>query len=79
MAIARAIASSPDILVLDEPTSSLDGDSGRKIIEFVKKDVLNDRRSILIVTHDSRIYEYADRVLKMEDGRLKDIVKGSAA
>jgi len=45
----------------------------------VKHDVLSDRRSIIIVTHDARIYEYADRVMKMEDGRLKDIVEGRAA
>jgi len=79
VAIARAIVSAPDILVLDEPTASLDGDTGRKIVEFVKHDVLSDRRSIIIVTHDARIYEYADRVMKMEDGRLKDIVEGRAA
>jgi putative ABC transport system ATP-binding protein len=75
VAIARAIASAPDIMVLDEPTASLDGDTGRKIVEFVKHEFLNDHRAILIVTHDSRIYEYADRVMKMEDGRLKEIVE----
>ena len=79
VAIARAMISSPDLLVFDEPTASLDGDTGKKIIHFVKHELLNDHRSILIVTHDARIYEYADRVIRMEDGRLKDIVKGSAA
>jgi len=79
VAIARAIVSAPDILVFDEPTASLDGDTGRKIIEFVKTQVLNEHRSILVVTHDARIFEYADRVVKMEDGRLKSIVEGRAA
>jgi len=73
VAIARAIAGRPDVLVFDEPTASLDGDTGRRIVQFVKKEILTDRRCILVVTHDSRIFEYADRIMKMEDGRLKSI------
>jgi len=76
VAIARAIASRPDILIFDEPTASLDGDTGRRIVDFVKKNVLNEKKCILIVTHDSRIFEYADRIMKMEDGKLKGVVKG---
>lgn len=70
VAIARAIVSSPDVLILDEPTASLDGDTGRKIVEFVRQDVLTDKRCIVIVTHDARIYEFADRIVRMEDGRI---------
>lgn len=70
VAIARAIASRPDILIFDEPTASLDGDTGRKIVEFVKEHILNEKRCIIIVTHDSRIFEYADRIINMEDGRI---------
>ncbi|MEN6320098.1 MAG: ABC transporter ATP-binding protein [Syntrophaceae bacterium] len=76
VAIARAIASSPDILIFDEPTASLDGDTGRRIVEFVKKNILNENRCIIIVTHDSRIFEYADRIMKMEDGRIVGLKKG---
>ena len=76
VAIARAIVSSPDILIFDEPTASLDGDTGRRIVDFVKKNILNEKRCILIVTHDSRIFEYADRIMKMEDGKITGIVKG---
>jgi len=70
VAIARAIAAQPDILVFDEPTASLDGDTGRRILEFVKTEVLNPNRCIIIVTHDNRIFEFADAVMKMEDGKL---------
>jgi putative ABC transport system ATP-binding protein len=72
VAIARALASGPDLMIFDEPTASLDGDTGKKIVEFVKKDVLNEHRCIVVVTHDDRIYDFADRILHMEDGRLAD-------
>jgi putative ABC transport system ATP-binding protein len=73
VAIARAIIGQPDILILDEPTASLDGDTGRRILSFVRSEVLTDHRCILIVTHDSRIYELADRIMRMEDGRITGI------
>jgi putative ABC transport system ATP-binding protein len=76
VAIARAIASRPDILIFDEPTASLDGDTGRKIVEFVKENILNEKRCIIIVTHDSRIFEYANRIMKMEDGRITGFETG---
>jgi putative ABC transport system ATP-binding protein len=73
VAIARAIVSRPEILILDEPTASLDGETGRNILTFVRKNLLDDRCCILIVTHDSRIFDMADRILKMEDGHLSGI------
>ncbi len=79
VAIARAIASQPDILIMDEPTASLDGDTGHAIVGFVKEHVLTDKRCILIVTHDDRIYDFATRILKMADGQLLGEEKGRAA
>ncbi len=79
VALARAIVSAPDILIFDEPTASLDGATGRKIISFIRDNILNERRCVLIVTHDSRIYEYADRNIKMEDGRIVEIVSGGVS
>ena len=70
VAIARAMVSQPEILIMDEPTASLDGDTGRTIVNFVHTHLLDEHRCILIVTHDNRIYEFADRILYMEDGRL---------
>ena len=61
VAIARAMIAQ---------TASLDGETGRRILSFVQANVLTATRAILIVTHDSRIYEYADRIMHMEDGRI---------
>jgi putative ABC transport system ATP-binding protein len=78
VAIARAIAGQPDILIMDEPTASLDGDTGQAIVGFVKRNFLNEKRCILIVTHDDRISEFATRILKMEDGVLTATIKGGS-
>ncbi len=77
VAIARAIVSGPQILIFDEPTASLDGDTGKMILSFVKEKVLNENRCIVIVTHDARINEYADRIIHMEDGRITGLDKGT--
>jgi putative ABC transport system ATP-binding protein len=70
VAIARAIITEPELLILDEPTASLDGETGKKIISFIKENILNEKRSIIVVTHDNRIYDYATRIIHMEDGKM---------
>ena len=76
VAIARAIVHQPEILVFDEPTASLDGETGRKIVSFVKAKILTAKRCIIMVTHDSRIFEYSDRIMEMEDGRITGFQQG---
>ena len=78
VAIARAMVSKPDILIMDEPTASLDGDTGNAILKFVHDNVLNANRCIVVVTHDNRIYEFATRILHMEDGRLNGTEKSTS-
>ena len=72
VAIARAIVHNPKILVCDEPTSALDHDTGQKIMELLKR--LNQSRgtTLLVVTHDSRIFPYATRIAHMDDGKIKN-------
>src|SRR5579863_6835665 len=70
VAIARAMVSEPDILIMDEPTASLDGDTGQMVVGFVHRNLLNENRCIVVVTHDNGIFEFATRILKMEDGQL---------
>ncbi|MGD1026422.1 ABC transporter ATP-binding protein [Candidatus Binatus soli] len=76
VAIARAIVHQPRILVFDEPTASLDGETGRKIVSFVKAEILTSKRCIIMVTHDSRIFEYSNRIMEMEDGRITGFQQG---
>lgn len=70
VAIARALAGDLDILLADEPTAALDSQSGRAVIELLR-DLAHERgRAVVLVTHDNRILEYADRVVRIEDGRI---------
>ncbi len=78
VAIARAMISQPDVLILDEPTAALDGDTGRTIITFIRDQVLNAHRAIVVVTHDARISEFAHRILSMQDGRIDGITEARA-
>jgi putative ABC transport system ATP-binding protein len=71
VAIARAIANNPNLILADEPTGSLDSKSGKDIIELLRNIAKIFNKTIVIVSHDSRIFNYADRLLQMEDGIIK--------
>ena len=70
VAIARALVSEPAMLLADEPTASLDKQSGRDVVERMKKLAKEQGTTILLVTHDNRILDIADRIVHLEDGRL---------
>jgi ABC exporter DevA family ATP-binding subunit len=71
VAIARALVSHPKIILADEPTAALDKKSGRDVVELMQKLAKEQGCSILLVTHDNRILDIADRIIYMEDGQLK--------
>ncbi len=70
VAIARALVNNPRLIVCDEPTSALDHDTGRLVMEVLRKNALSEDRALIIVTHDNRIFNFADRIARMDDGRI---------
>ena len=70
VAIARALSANPKLLLADEPTSALDSVTGREIVTLLRKLAKEQNCSVLMVTHDPRISDMADRILNMEDGKI---------
>jgi putative ABC transport system ATP-binding protein len=70
VAIARALVAEPDILLADEPTAALDSETGKAVIAILRELAVTHGRSVVIVTHDPRIAAFADRVIRIEDGRI---------
>jgi putative ABC transport system ATP-binding protein len=70
VAIARALVSRPKMVLADEPTASLDSKSGHEVVELMQQLAKEQGCTILIVTHDNRILDVADRIIELEDGRL---------
>ena len=73
VAIARALVHEPKLIVCDEPTSALDQDTGHRIMEILRDVALASDRALVIVTHDSRTFSFADRIARMNDGRILSI------
>ena len=73
IAIARALVHEPRLLVCDEPTSALDHETGHKVMELLREVAAGEHRALIVVTHDSRIFSFADRIAHMDDGRVERI------
>ncbi len=78
VAIVRAIINNADILICDEPTSSLDHVSGFEIMEFLHALAHDSKKAVVVVTHDPRIFSYADRIVEMSDGEIISTGKNHA-
>jgi len=78
VAIARALVHDPKLIVCDEPTSALDHETGHTVMELLRKVALQESRGLIVVTHDARIFEFADRIAKMDDGHIERVVNSPA-
>lgn len=76
VAIARALIHDPRLVVCDEPTSALDAKTGHKVMELFSEVAVRPDRAVIVVTHDSRIFEFADTITHMEDGRAVAVEQG---
>jgi putative ABC transport system ATP-binding protein len=74
VAIARALVHSPKLIVCDEPTSALDHESGQNVMNLLKEVAVSTDRALVIVTHDARIFSFANRIAEMDDGHIIKIV-----
>jgi putative ABC transport system ATP-binding protein len=70
VAIARALAGSPSVILADEPTAALDGTNGMAVMELLAQVAQDTKRAVLAVTHDHRTLQFADRIIKIDDGRI---------
>jgi putative ABC transport system ATP-binding protein len=70
VAIARALVHEPRLVVCDEPTAALDAASGRRVMDLLREVAVAEDRACIIVTHDNRVFDLADRILVLEDGRI---------
>ncbi len=70
VAIARALVHKPSLVVCDEPTAALDAFTGQKVMETLRQSAMQENRAVIVVTHDNRIFDFADRIIEMEDGKV---------
>lgn len=70
VAIARAFMNNPDLILADEPTASLDSKRGREVVEMMKREVKENQKAAIMITHDEKILDVCDRILTLRDGKL---------
>jgi putative ABC transport system ATP-binding protein len=78
VAIARALVHEPRLLVCDEPTAALDAQSGQTVVELLRTVAVQPDRGVIVVTHDSRIFHFGDRMITMSDGRIDQVLTDPA-
>ncbi len=79
VAIARALIHNPPLIICDEPTSALDRVTGQQVMEVIRTVARDPDRCVIVVSHDPRIYHYADRMAEMDDGRIFRVLENPAA
>jgi putative ABC transport system ATP-binding protein len=78
VAIARALVHDPRLIVCDEPTSNLDHAAGHEMMKLLRSAARSPERALIVVTHDPRIFEFADRIARMDDGKILEVTDRSA-
>jgi putative ABC transport system ATP-binding protein len=78
VALARAVIHQPSLIICDEPTSALDAVTGQQVMQLLTEVSLREDRAVVVVTHDSRIFDFADTIAHMEDGRVERVVPHGA-
>src|SRR6266851_167701 len=73
VALTRALIHKPRLLVCDEPTAALDADTGHAVMELLAAEAVRPERAVIVVTHDSRIFSFADTIARMDDGRILSV------
>jgi putative ABC transport system ATP-binding protein len=79
VAIARAIVGDPAVILADEPTAALDGENGQAVMHILARLAANGERGVLVVTHDTRLLPFADRIIRIEDGLIRGEERAPAA